>query len=303
MSPRPGLAFGLRSFTLFASIASIASIVACDKPAPPLATERRPLIASAEAPLLNEAEDDEAATDIGRTGEVVELVKELGTLKWEAPMGDKIGKRDGRLIEVRQAPNDAILFGWKDDLGPEVDVPTTAAICEAIARDPALPPAAKLPTCAGLLRRVRLPDGAFAAYQVCSVGPCPVAVVRGGRVSAITVEGMVKARMLAAQAGPVLLASTRWARSGGAWTGGALVPIKLWGGAPIALPAIPLDEVDARDRVKVVARSVRPILEDQGGPTGRLAVHLVGELRETALADGRELATTPIDVTVPIGDR
>ena len=292
----------LRRLVIAVGLLSLTALGACDKPAPPaplMPTERRPLIASAEAPLLNEAEDDEAATDIARAGEVVELVKELGTLKWEAPMGDRTGKRDGRLIELRQAPGDAILFGWKDDLGAEVDVPTTQAICEAIARDPAVPPAAKLPTCAGLLRRVRMPDGAFAAYQVCSVGPSPVAVVRDGRVSTITVEGMNKARMLVTPGGPMLLASTRWARSNGSWTGGTLVPVKLSGPAPVALAAIPVDEVDARDSVKVVARGVRVTIEG----TERLSIHLVGARRETALADGRVLASTPIDETIPVGDR
>jgi hypothetical protein len=283
---RPEIAAGLLSFT---------SLAACAKPAPP-PTERRVVIASPEAPFLNELEDDEAAADVGRAGEVVEVVRELATLRWEAAMGDKKARRDGQVVELRQAPGDAILFGFKVDLGAAVDVPTTAWICDAIARDPALPAAAKLPNCPSLLRRVRLPDGALAAFQLCAQGPCPVAVVRGGRVGVIGVDGIVKARTVASKGGLVLLASTRWVRSDGKWTGGNLVPIRLSGATPSALAPIPVDEVDARDAVTVVSRIVHTTIEEGDRPV----VHITGDRRELALADARELARAPIDERVPI---
>jgi hypothetical protein len=294
-----------RRLTIAVGLLSCSLLGACDKPAPPppagppVPTERRPLVASEEAPFLSEAEDDEPAASVARAGEVVEVLRELGNLKWEAGLGDRTGKREGRLVEVRQAPESAILFGWKSDIGPEVDVPTAKGICEAIARDPAVPDAAKRPSCAGLLRRVRLPDGAFAAYHVCTVGPCPVALVRDGQVRTTIVEGMHMARMMASPSGSILLASTRWVRSDGAWTGGSFVPVKLGGPAPVVLAAIPADEVDARDATKVVTRAVKVALE----ATPPASLHVFGERSETARADGRKLASAPIDERSPVGDR
>lgn len=276
---------------------SLLALAACKQPEPPPTTERRPLIVVDEAPFLNEAEDDEAAADIGRRGEVVEQVRELGLLKWEAPMDGKIGKHEGRLIEVRQAPADAIHFGWKADLGPEVEVPTTGWICAALARDPALSAAAKRTSCAGLLRRARLPDGAWLAYQICTTGPCPVAVVRGGHVGAVEVEGMVRARTVRSKDGLLLLAWTRWVRLNGAWSGGSLQPIVLSGPAPTKLAPIVLDEVDARDAGKVVTRGVTVSIEEKDRPS----VHLVGARVETALADARQLSSVPFDETLPLG--
>jgi hypothetical protein len=272
---------------------------ACTK-APPAPTERRPLIATAEAPLLKEAEDDEPAADIARAGEVVELVRELYPLRWEAKMGQTTGKRDGLLVQVRQAPGEGIFFGFKSDFGPEADVPLVPWICAAMAADPSLPAAARRPNCNDRLRRFRMQDGAFAVYLICSEGPCPIGIVRDGHVAAIAVEGMVSARTVVEGGGGLgLLASTRWARSDGKWTGGALVPVELSGAAPVALPEIPLDDIDARDPTKVVARVVKTTIDEKEP----LAVHIVGARTETTLADNRELSRVPIDERVPLGLR
>ncbi|MFO0758377.1 MAG: hypothetical protein U0359_17935 [Byssovorax sp.] len=111
----------------------------------------------------------------------------------------------------------------------------------------------------------------------------------------VAIDGITTARVVPTEAGPALLAVSRYNREEGRLTGGVLVPIALSGSAPIALAPIPLDEIDARDPAIIKARMVRAELSWPS--PGRTVVHLIGDRRETVLADGRELSRAPIDET------
>ncbi len=260
-------------------------------------------VKSSEAPLLNELEDDEAAAAMARPGDLLLEGKSISGMAkpWKASFEGRPYERSGPMSEVRQAPGDAILYGFKVDLGEQVVVPVTTWICARMMKEPGLAVGAAAPGCARLLRRARLKDGTLLAFVPCSSVPCPVALVRSNEVRAIAVEGISGALVVQGEGGPVLLATTRWVRAEGKWTGGALVPIALGSGAPVALTPIVLDEVDARDPAKVVARMVQ--FELSFPSPDRTMVHLTGDRRESALPDGRELAKVAVDERVVVPGR
>jgi hypothetical protein len=278
------------------------SLFGCSRPdapspapvAPPLATERVTLIKSAEAPFINELEDDEAAAEVERPGVALLIGKLLPPMKWKANMGDVMTEREGPMAEVRMAPGDGIVYGFRSDFGEEIDIPTTDAICAQIVKNDALPLAARQPRCKAMLRRFHLPSGTVVAYDPCATGPCAVAVVRNGVVSSLSFEGVTAARLVAGAGDGTLLVTSRWIRADGAWTGSRFVPVSLAGTTPVVLPEIALDEVDARDPKQVASRSVRVELPSIAGGT---VVHLVGDQRVKSRDDGHELSTSKIDET------
>jgi hypothetical protein len=267
---------------------------AAPAPLQPLPKERATVIRSAEAPFLNELEDDESAAEVERPGTVLLVLKPLPPMKWKAMMGAAMAERGGPMAEVRMAPGDGILYGFKSDFGEEIDVPTTEGICAQIAGNAALPLEARQPRCKALLRRIQLPSGATVAFDPCATGPCAVALVRNGAVSSLAIEGVTSARLVPGEGDGTLLVTSRWIRADGAWTGSKLVPVSLAGSAPVQLADIPLDEIDARDPTKVSSRTVRVDISSGAGGAG---VHLVGDHRVQSRDDGRDLATTPIDET------
>ena len=163
-------------------------------PPAPLATERVTLIKSAEAPFINELEDDESASEVERTNTVLLIMKVLPPMKWKARMGDVMTEREGPMAEVRMAPGDGTLYGFHSDFGEQVDIPTNDAICAQIAANPSMPAAVKQSRCRPMLRRYRLPSGTVVGYDPCATGPCAVAVIRNGVVSSIAVDGVTSAR-------------------------------------------------------------------------------------------------------------
>jgi hypothetical protein len=266
-------------------------------PEPPPPTEAVIAVEVAEAPLLNELEDDEPAAQVARAGDLLLEGKSLPAMAapWKALLDGHPAERSGPLVELRQAPMDAQLFGFRSDLGPKIQAPLTSWICASMARAPGLATVATAPECAGLLHRARLPDGALVAFVPCATGPCPIALVRGTRVRAIALDGVTSARVVPTEAGSVLLVTSRWATDEGRRSGGSLTPVTLSGSAPIALAPIALDEVDARDPGRVKARMVQ---FDLTSPAPlRTVVRVHGDLRETALPDGRELTRVAIDET------
>ena len=273
----------------------------CSRPAPtptppvaPLATEKVTLIKSAEAPFINELEDDEAAAEIGRAGMAMLVVKKLPPMKWKANMGTEPAERGGPMADVQMAPGDGILYGFQSDFGDEIDMPTTEAICAQVLANTALPAGARQPRCKQLLRRIHLPSGGVAAFDPCGTGPCAVAVVRNNVVSSFAVEGLTVAQLVPGEGDGTLLITSRWIRADGAWTGSRFVPLSLAGSVPAMLPEIAIDEVDAREPKTVASRAVRVDLTTTAGAT---VVHLVGDRRVRSRDDGRDLSTTPVDET------
>ena len=283
------------SFLLLIGFVSRASGSPPPRPSQTRPTELVTVVRSPEAPLLNELEDDEAAAEIAHTGELLEVVRPLPPMKtkWRARMGDRLGEREGPMAEVRWASGDAIMYAFLVDLGTEIRVAATSWICEQIGRDVSLPEAARRTRCPKLLRRVRLPSGAIVGFEPCATGPCPVVLVRDGKVTALAVDGVVSAAVVPGGDDGVLLLTTRWVRATGNWSGGALVPIAFSAGGMKRLSDIPIDEIDARDAAKVTSREVKVEITSQDG--GRSLVHVSGRRREVARVDGREISTAPID--------
>jgi hypothetical protein len=291
-----------RAFPLAAAVFGVL-LYGCSRPeptptpAPPpaaLATEKVTLIKSAEAPFINELEDDEAAAEIGRAGMAMLVLKKLPPMKWKANMGSEPAERGGPMADVKMAPGDGILYGFQSDFGAEIDMPTTEAICAQVLANTALPAAARQPRCKQLLRRIHLPSGAVAAFDPCGTGPCAVAVVRDGVVSSFAVDGLTVARVVPGEGDGTLLITSRWIRADGAWSGSSLVPLSLAGRVPVMLPEIAVDEVDARDAKTVASRAVHVDFTTTGAST---VVHLVGDRRVRNRDDARELSSTPVDET------
>lgn len=245
------------------------------------------LVRSPVAPFLNEIEDDEPPAELGHAGELLELGRDIPAMKapWKAPMGDgTTGEREGPMAEVRWAPGGAILYAFKADLGDVISVPSAAWICDQIGHDA---------RCATHLRRIRLSSGAVLGFAAYPSGPCPVVVVRQGRVHKLTVEGVTSAKLVPGGTEGVLLLTTRWVRAKGHWTGGALVPVALSTAAPKRLPEIPIDEVDARDAAKVTSREVK--IQITPASLGHSRIRVSGRRRVVDRSDGRELASAPIE--------
>lgn len=252
-------------------------------------TERLFVVATPAAPLLDEAEDDEPATDVVHAGDLLRLARPLGTLKWRAPMEGVVSSREGPIAEVSRA-GESKLFGWRSDLGEEIDAPTAAWICGASGGDAGQ---GSVERCTSSLRRARRADGAFVAYTTQGIGPCPIVIVRAGLVNAIFVDGVSGGEQRTAGDRSTLLLTSRWVRAEGRWTGGNLVVVDVSGAIPVKRTEIPLDEIDARGAERVTNRQVK--LELRGD-----AVHLTGERREIARADGKELSKVSIDETWPL---
>ena len=292
--------YSKRAIPLAAAVLGGVFLYGCSRPeaspipAPPLATERVTLIKSVEAPLLPQLKKNKETSEGERAGLALLVLKTLPPMAWKAKMGDVITEREGPMAEVRISPGDGILFGFRSDFGDEVEIPTTAAICARITLNPASSVAMDQARCAAMLLRYRLPSGTLLAYEFCATGPCPVAVVRNGVVSSLTVDGVIAARLIPGEGDGTLLLTSRWIRADGAWSGSRLVPVSLAGGPPVALPEIALDEVDARDPKTASSRAVRVDISSTAGST---VVHLVGDRRVKSRDDGRDLSTTAVDET------
>jgi hypothetical protein len=288
----------LSAVPLLVLTSAVAGCNARPSPAPPPPTESLTVVEASSSPLLNEIEDDEAAAEVAHAGELVFVGRDLRPLSWEARMEDQKAHRDGMLLELRKGAGTNILFGFRNDLGAQVTVPAASWICDAIAGDRAVADGGKLPNCSSALRRARLPEGALAAFIACGQGPCPVAIVREGRVAAATFDDLASIDVRRVGNRMALVATSRWARGGGAWTGGRLLILDVSGAIPALGRDVPADEVDARDPAKVTSRTVSHRI-DTSDPQAPV-LRVVGERIETRLADGNVVSRTPIDERYPL---
>jgi hypothetical protein len=248
--------------------------------------ERMRVVTSDTAPLLPEIGAAEDASQVLHAGDVVLVERELVPLRWTGAMDGVVATREGPMVAIRRARGDAVLFGFKSDLGDAVDAPDAPWVCARIERHDA--PATARDTCTARLRRARLPDGGFVAYVNCGTGACPVAVARGDAIESLLVEGVVDTRLATITGRPALMQSTRWVKDEGKRTGGVVVTVTLDGPKPAVAARIPADEVDARAPGVVVQRNVKLDYGDTD-------VHVTGELRTIEAATGKTLETKPID--------
>lgn len=245
------------------------------------------------SPLMSKPEGKRPALDTAHAGDLLYVVgpvteKGYEHVDWKGVLDGAEVARSGDVYQVRRSKSDRPLYALGGDFAAETEAPDAGFLCAGIQRG-APEPRPPADGCADALRRVALPSGALAAYVPCQVGPCAVALWRAGELRALSVEGLVDARGLALPegGGDALIATTRFVRADGAWTGGHVVVFGMGEGGPVRKSEIVLDEIDARqDEVKnrVVTFEVMP----EG-------VHLAGVLRRVRRADGEELSREPID--------
>jgi hypothetical protein len=246
-----------------------------------IATERMTPIAVADAPLFAEAPAGKL-----QPGELVLVARPLPAMRWRGKLDGKPAERDGPLVEVRRAPGEASFRMFQADLGAAIEVPAAGWICDRLGS--VATPGVDRGRCAERMRRGRTADGALFAWLPCAVGPCPVALVQGGRVTAVTVDGIVDAVPVVVAGATVLLCTSRWSRASGTWTGGDLVAVSLGGAVPVRGGEIALDHVDARDAVRIKSRTAALTIAAD-------LVQLTGTEQTTERDSNQVLASTRFD--------
>ncbi len=248
---------------------------ACSPP-----TETRHLVASERAPLIPEAEDDERAFATLRRGEVVEVVRSVRTLDWKAELEDEKATRAGELLELRRSGWEGAAFGFRSDLGGEVQVPTAPWLCRAMHGDD---------QCTPRLRRFYVGD-ALIAWEPCQIGACRVALVRGRSVKTITVDGLADLYAAKVEGMDVLIGMTRWVKSP-VWTGATTEIIRI-GDRLMRSLTINSEELDSR--AAPVIQRMGTVKIEGGVLTYR------GSRREILPSNGALMANKPIVETYHI---
>lgn len=248
-----------------------------------------PVVASA-SPALQEIEDDEGAAITLHAGDLVTPERDLAALRWRGAMEGGQEARSGAMVELRRGQGGGIYFGFRQDFGAPLRVPSARWICEHAGVRAELAAG-----CERSLFRARSRDGAIVAWLAHAVGESPVAVVRRGKLTSIRAKDVTDGRMVELSKSTLLLLTTRGASADGKVSGASLLPIRVAGGPVARLRAIPLDQVDARDDTRVESRLVTSEVRGE-------SVHLVGTWRAVARSDGRELESRSIDETYALSE-
>ncbi len=241
-------------------------------------------------PVLNELEDDEGAAMTLHAGDLVHEGKALSPLRWRGLMEGGEGSRDDAAFELRPIGGAATNYGFRKDYGAPLRVPTARWLC---AHNGTV--SADRDTCTRSLARARSPRGAIVAWQAHSPTPTSVSVVRGGVVRTIPVGVISEARLVEVAGQTLLILTIRTASPTGDQSGGELLPVRVDGGAVAKFPPLALDQIDARDSVRVTTRIVTHELRNG-------VVRIRGTRRVVARADGHELESTPIDESHRLAD-
>jgi hypothetical protein len=241
-------------FFLTAAIALL-STNCSKKDAPPSAgasTEKLTAVVSEVGPCINGLRPSKEPMAVLRKGDLVYVRSEIkGHLVWKNKVDGIDTTRDSDMVIVSRFPGNEQLYAFTKDLGETIDVPSTAFICGEIER-------ANIRlthlVCSEGLQRHRSLSGHTTGFVICNDGPCPIATVDGSKANVITVDGLIDIRPMIIDGHSMLLASRRYRRADGTWTGGSLLPIDLSGPVPTLRKEIPLDDIDARDPALVKTR-------------------------------------------------
>lgn len=270
------------------AIAAIVGLAPGCQPKRQIPEEKWLVVTSPAAPLLNELEDDDPPQIVLRTGEMVQITKEMRLFRWEAKMDGKDDTREGMAVELKVAETGTHGYGWKSDLGAEASVPTTAWLCEEIAGHGPFDKA----RCPGLLRRARTTDGTLLVYQACSSGSCPVAVFKDDKLTVLPVENLTAGTFYQGKRRSLFLVTTRWVKDDGKRSGGSIVPFVVENGAATREEEIPVDSVDARDPGKMIDRRAHATIT-------AAEITLSGD-ETVKTADGTTLSTKPVAEKHPL---
>lgn len=240
------------------------------------------IVTSKAAPLLGELEDDDPPEEVIREGELLKITKEIREFHWDAKMDGKDDKRKGMAVDIQYSDEGAHKYGFKPDFGGEVSVPVTSWLCDEIAKQGPFDRA----RCPGLLRRAKTADGSILVYATCSVGACPVGLVKDDKLTTIPIENLTTAWFFTGKKRSVLYVATRWTKDSGQQSGGSLFRLIIEDGKINRGEELQLDTIDARDPKKSFARLVHASVLPDG-------ITLEGE-ETTKDADGKVLFTNKI---------
>lgn len=304
-------------------------------------TERLLRVTAAAGPLMDKPSKTKPALHVVHPGDLVRPGAPVdpgwSSLVWQGVVDGVKTKRSGRVVEVRRAAGDGRFFGFAEDFGDEIEVPSSAWLCDAMERVHGAP----FDDCAGRLRYVALPDGRILAYVPYTSGPCPIAIAgpNGGDIGLVLVDGVMDARLVSIASVSTGASASTGANAGAAASAGAGTSAgasagtdagtgadaAAGGGAKSVLLAF-VRRVDHDGRLtsgRIVSLAVdgkapevrSEIVVDEVDARGedvvvsRIAradvtppsVRISGDRREVARKTGRELSASPIDETYRIG--
>jgi len=264
------------------------SLVACADPKPP--TERVAVVAEAVAPAFagHKTQPGKEVAQVLHRGDVRRADPEAGgSVDWEGKLEGADARRTGPFFRVRATRAEVGTWAYRSDLTFDVEVPTVEWICGHV--DGLAEPAA----CTDFLWRIRIDDNTtFAALLVNGLTSQEgqIALVARGRLTRRALPGLSRVRPADLGGKRYVLATTRWIKAP-EHTGGTLVVLAPTPGLP-AIAEVLLDEVDARDAVKVTTRM------GELQVTGE-RIRFVGVRREMS-REGQELSAVPLDETYRI---
>ncbi len=268
-----------RSAFVLATLA-VTLLTSCGKkketPATPT-TEKMTVVASDVAPCLNGLRPTKEPMAVLRKGDLIYVRGESkGHLVWKEKVDGVVTTRDSDMILFSRWPSTEELYVFTKDLGETIDVPNVATFCDAIQKSGAK---WQRYDCKNALQRHRTASGKFVGYIVCTEGQCPIALHHEGQTQVVTIDGLLDLRSYIVDGQTIFLATKRFSKNEGTWTGGAIVPIDFSGTTPKVLAEIPLDEVDARDAAIVRTRTVQTELRGK-------TIRVFGDKAETERSSG-----------------
>jgi hypothetical protein len=247
---------------------------------PPPPTEELTRIAVDGAPVLNQIKPGRRPYARLFEGELVRVVERRDPFDWTYAKGGEVLRRSSRIVALRRASGQIAVFGFEEDLGPSVRVPTAEHLCAV---------AGAAPECPRRLQRVALGDGLF-AWEACGVGPCRAIFARGGAISSTTIDGLTLLDVATIGGRRVAVATSRWVRTP-EWTGAEVVVVELAPGLA-RLATVATEDTDARGDV---VRQRAGALERRGD-----AFVLKGVRREVAKATAAVVSEAPFEEPVAL---
>jgi hypothetical protein len=139
------------------------------------------------APLLGGTEADAPALGALHAGDLVTVVRGARpSLAWRGTLAGQPLSAEGELVEVQRSPADDAGYLFRGALDGEVRAPAAAYVCRRVGGGP---------DCPARLRRVDAGDAGTLAFVPCFGASCPIALVRGRKLSVLTVDGLTDARV------------------------------------------------------------------------------------------------------------
>lgn len=235
------------------------------------------------APILMNPNEKDPPPDMIHRGELVRVGASWGPNVWEGDLDGVPSKREGTLFRARRSAEGAEMLAFQVDLGGEVTVGSSGALCEALGKKGAF----EVGTCKTSLQRARAADGAIVSFARCGTGACPVVIERDGKMGVIALNNLTSAFFVTGKKKSVLVGITRFVEAAGKRSGATIVVVGLDGAEPVKLAEHAGDEVDARDAGRTVQRIVSVDVT-------RTEIRVTGTTDERG-ADGKVLSTRKVD--------